>query len=66
VKTLHRNVTIYPGFNKALLDTFKLNVNVMPDQLKLCCVVFDELAINENVSYNPEHDRVADFGLFSQ
>ena len=53
---------IYPGFNKALLDTFKLKVNVMADQLKLCCVVLDELAIKENVSYNPEHDEVEDFG----
>jgi len=49
---------IYPGFNKALLDTFKLKVNVMADQLKLCCVVLDELAIKENVSCSPEHDEV--------
>jgi hypothetical protein len=53
---------IYPGFNKALLDTFKLKVNVMADQLKLCCVVLDELAIKENVPYNPEHYEVEDFG----
>ena len=33
-----------------LLDSFKLKVNVMADQLKLCCVVFHELAIKENVS----------------
>jgi len=45
-----------------LLDTFKIKVNPMADQLKLCCVVFDELAIKENVSYNPEHDKVEDFG----
>ena len=61
MKTLQGSVTklkIYPGFNKALLDTFKIKVNVMADQLKLCCVVLDELAIKENVSYNPEHDEV--------
>jgi len=55
VKTPHRSVTtlqIYPGFNEALLHTFKLKVNVMANQLKLCCVVLDELAIKENVSYN--------------
>jgi len=28
----------------------------MADQLKLCCVIFDELAIKENVSYNPEDE----------
>ena len=42
VKTLQGSVTklkIYPGFNKALLDTFKIKVNVMADQLKLCCVI---------------------------
>jgi len=50
VKTLHRSLTkleIYPGFNEALLDAFKLKVNVMADQLKLCCVVLDELAIKD-------------------
>ena len=65
MKTLHRSVTklqIYPGLNRALLDTFKIKVNVMADQLKLCCVVFDELAIKENVSYNTEHGEVDDFG----
>ena len=45
-----------------MLDTFKLKVNVMADQLKLCCVILDELAIKENVAYNPEHDEVEDFG----
>jgi len=68
VKTLHRSVTklkIYSVFNKALLDTFKIKVNVMADQLKLCCVVFVELAIKENVSCNPEHDEVEDFGDFT-
>jgi len=30
--------------------------------LKLCCVVLDELAVNENVSYHPEYDEVEDFG----
>ena len=36
LKTLHRNVT------KALLDTFKIKVNVMADHLKLCCVFIDK------------------------
>ena len=52
MKTLQRSVTklkIYPGFNKALLDTFKIKVTVMADQLKLCCVIFDELAIKDEV-----------------
>jgi len=51
---------IYPGFNKALLDTFK--INVIADQSKLYCVVFDELSVKEHVSYNPQHDEVEDFG----
>jgi len=34
----------------------------MSHQSKLGCVVFDELAINKNVSYNPECDEVKDFG----
>jgi len=63
VKTTHRSVTklkIYPGFNKALLDTFKIKVNVKVDQSKLCCIVFEELAIKLNVACNPEHDEVQD------
>jgi len=62
-KILHRSVTklkIYLGFNKILLDTSKIKVSVMADQLKICCVDFDELAIKENVSFNPEHDVVED------
>ena len=51
-------LNIYPGFNKALLDTFKIKVNVMSDQTKYCCVVFEELVIKENVSFSPEHDEV--------
>jgi len=46
---------------KLFLETFKIKVNVMAHKLKLCCVVFDELAIKENVSYNPESDEVIDF-----
>ena len=34
----------------------------MENQLKLCCVLLGELAIIENVSYNPEYDEVEDFG----
>jgi len=45
-----------------LLDIFKIKVTITADQLKLCCVVFDELAIKENVSYNPEYDEVEYFG----
>ena len=63
VKTLHvTKLKIYQGFNKALWDNSKLQVNVMTDQLKVCRVVFDKLGIKENVSYNSEHDEVGDFG----
>jgi len=59
---LHRDVTklkMYPRFNKALLDIVKIKVNLMADQSKLCCAIFDELAIKEtNMSYNLEHDEV--------
>jgi len=34
----------------------------MAGQLKLCRVVFDELAIKENVPYNPERDEAEKFG----
>jgi len=49
-------------FNKPLLDIFKIKVNVMADQSKLCYVVFDELAIKDNVTNNPGHDEVEDCG----
>jgi len=50
------------GPAKHVLDTFKIKVNIMADQSKLCDIIFDELAIKENVTYNPEHDEVKDFG----
>ena len=32
-------------------------------KLKLCCILFDELAIKENVSYNLEHDDVENLNI---
>jgi hypothetical protein len=32
-------------------------------KLKLCCILFDELAITENVSYNLEHDDVENLNI---
>jgi hypothetical protein len=58
VKTLHRSVMklkSYPGFNKSLLDPYKIKVNVMADHSKLWSFC-NELVIKENVSYNPERD----------
>jgi len=49
---------IRPSFTETSLDTFKITVIVMADLSNLCCVVFYELSITENMSYNPQHDEV--------
>lgn len=72
VKTLRRSVKklkIYPGFNRNLLNTFKVKVNSMSPESKLCCIVFDEMSLKEGVSYNSERDEVEgleDFGYIGR
>ena len=68
-QTLSRSMQklkIFPGFNEAILEAFKLKVQTMSEKDKLCAILFDEMSIKENVSYNFEKDEVEgleDYGV---
>ena len=48
-------IAIYPGFNDRRLQ---VKVSSLPSNSDLCAVVFDEMAIKEQVTYNPKRDEV--------
>ena len=72
VRTLRKslqNIHIYPGFSAELLDAFRVKVQGMSSQDKLCAVVFEEMGIKEHVYYNPERDLVEgyeDYGMMGR
>ena len=61
IKTLNRtmkNIDIYPGFSKQVLDAFKIKVSNMTPKDKLCALVFDEIALKHTLSYNNQKDFI--------
>ena len=60
-----RKIGIYPGFNRPILKALETKISSMPAHSKLCCVIFDEMALKEIVEYNAKKDYVEgleDFG----
>ncbi|ELU15399.1 hypothetical protein CAPTEDRAFT_203340 [Capitella teleta] len=66
-KTLMRRVErldIYPGFCENFLNLFKIRVDQMPVESKLCSIVFDEVALKCGVTYDAVRDEVEGFEDF--
>ena len=64
IRTLRRcmnNFQIESGFHPSILEGLKNRVSKMNEQQKLCSIVFDEMAIKENIRYNAASDRVEGF-----
>ena len=51
-----QKVQIHSDFPQALLDAFKWKARSMSPLSKKCALIFDEITIKENVSYNSEKD----------
>ena len=67
VSTLQRvmkAVKIYPGFNENILEALKKKIPSMPS--KLCVVVFDEMSLKAQLTYNAETDQVEGLEDYSQ
>ena len=65
LRRLLRDLNMQPGFNQGVLDALKLKVSRMDDNSRICTILFDEISIKENVSYNQilDHiDGLEDFG----
>lgn len=60
-KTLHnmlKKVPIQPGLNKSVLDHLKKIAPKKNDKDKVCCLLFDEMAIKPRLILNPSNDIV--------
>jgi hypothetical protein len=59
------NGIVYPVISDIMLNAFKINVQSMSAQDKLCAVIFDEMSIKESVHYTIEREETEgyeDFG----
>ena len=59
-----RKVRVYPGFSENILTSLKEKLAVMPEGSHICALLFDEMAIKEQVQYNIERDEVEGFEDF--
>ena len=55
---------VSPGFNENILTSLKEKLAVMPEGSHICALLFDEMAIKEQVQYNIERDEVEGFEGF--
>lgn len=53
-----QKVNIRPGFHHSILEGLKAKVENMSEKQKLCAIVYDEMAIKENLVYDVERDSV--------
>ena len=53
-----RSIDIYPGFNSQLLKAFTDKVGSMSSADKHCSIVFDEMALRSNLTYDSHRDSV--------
>lgn len=60
------NLDIDTGFNLHLTEAFRTKVTAMKMQERLCVLLFDEMSIKENLSYNAKKDRIDGFEDFGQ
>ena len=52
------NLDIHPGISQHVLQVMKMECESMALGERICSIMFDEMAIRENLNYNSEHDYV--------
>ena len=65
LKSYLKKVDIKPGFHQNIFDASTCKAEHMSAESKLCAILFDEMAIKEQVSYDVRNDSVCgleDFG----
>jgi hypothetical protein len=55
---LLRSINLYPGFNPQMLNAFKDKVSHMSALDRQCSIVFDEMAIKSNITYDSHRDKI--------
>lgn len=61
LQTLLQKVDLKPGVNKTIFEYLQKKVSKMPDKHKFCCILFDEMSIATNLSYDKAHDNINSF-----
>ncbi len=69
LQKIMQDIDIRPGFNEAILQAVADKVQTMPEQHKLCAIIFDEMSIKEKLTYDRRTDSVEgvmDHGSFGR
>ena len=64
-----QQTNIYPGFNNQVFEALQRKVDTMKSNDHQCVLIFDEMAIKTNLSYNRRGDCIEgfeDFGSLGQ
>lgn len=62
---MFETVKIQPGVSEQFRDVFKIKVQAMSEQSKLCAIVLDEISLKKCVNYDVRKDELEgmdDFG----
>ena len=65
LRRIMRRIEIYPGFPVKILQAFETKVMNMSEAEKQCVLIFDEMSLKQNLTYNVEKDYIEglqDFG----
>ncbi|CAK1584670.1 unnamed protein product, partial [Parnassius mnemosyne] len=61
LQNILQKVDLKPGINEKIFEHLKKKVSEMPDKHKFCCILFDEMSIATNLSYDRAHDKINGF-----
>ena len=64
LKSYLKKVDIKPGFHQNIFDALTYKAEHMSAELKFCAILFDEMAIKEQVSYDIRNDNVCGLEYF--
>ena len=64
-KCMH-NVQIFPGFHPLIFEALKQKSEVFDDNEKVCCLIFDEMALKSHLQYNSKSDTIDGFATVNE
>lgn len=57
-------MTLYPGINEVIIEHLKKAVRKLPEEKKLCTLIFDEVALSPGLYYHKTWDQIIGFEDF--
>ena len=61
LQTILNTVRFRTGINAHVFNTLKLTLQTMPDADRVCCLMFDEMSIRDNLHFNQKFDCIEGF-----